>query len=87
MKLKRIDLHDGKLFSSAAMIMDEESKSPKFVAVVLFSDGGNIIYLHKKEYVDRLDQIQIVAEETFGETMRASRIKVFMCEVLGVDQY
>ena len=87
MKLKRIDLHDGKTFSSAAMIIDEETPAPKTIAVVLFSGGGNIIYLHKKEYVKHLAEIQVVAEESFGETLRARRIKVFMCEVLPVEEY
>ena len=87
MKLKRISLFYNELFSSAAMIIDEESEFPKTVAVVIFSSGGNIIYLHKKEYVQHLDEIQVAAEKFIGETLRASRIKVFMCDVLPVEEY
>ena len=87
LKLKRIDLHDGKPFSSAAMIIDEESESPKTVAVVIFSGGGNIIYLNKREYIIHLDEIQVTAEKFIGETLKARRIKVFMCEAVEVEEY
>lgn len=87
MNLKRVSLDDGVIFSSAAMIIDSDLESPKTVAVVVFSSGGNIIYLHKSEYKKHLDQIQVTAEKFVGETLRANRIKVFICEVLGVDQY
>jgi len=87
LNLKRVPLDDNVLFSSAAMIIDEDLSAPKTVAVVLFSGGGNIIYLHNKFYLKHLTEIQVAAEEIMGETLRAHRIKVFMCEVLGVDQY
>jgi len=81
-KLKRIDLQE-EPFSSAALIIDEEitdQHQGKMVAVVVFSSGGNIIYLHKRGY--NLNELLVAAEKFLGETLRANRLKVFDCSVI-----
>lgn len=83
MKLKRVPLNDGDPFTSAAMVIDDELSAPKTVAVVLFSSGGNVIYLHNEEYAHSMEKIEMImaaAEEYFGESVRAQRFKVFLCE-------
>ena len=86
MKLSRVSLTNGKVFSSAAMVKDEDyqGKDGSIIALVVFSNGGNLIYLHKHEYANEknLTQIQVAAEETLGETLAAKRFKVFLVETM-----
>ncbi|MDD4979568.1 MAG: hypothetical protein PHI29_13160 [Gallionella sp.] len=63
------------VFSSAAMLIDEDRPENKTVALVIFSSGGNIIYKHHPDYKD--EELMVAAEFFVGETLRAHRWKVF----------
>jgi hypothetical protein len=70
---------DADLYTSAAMILDEDRKEQKVVATVFYSSGGNIIYKHYPEYKD--EELMVAGEKFIGETMNARRWKVFICKV------
>jgi len=65
-------------FSSASLIFDEDiidSKMGKVVALVLYSEGGNVIYWHKEGYDPR--KVMVAGEKYLFETLRASRFKEY----------
>jgi len=73
--LKAVNIKEGDLFSSIAFVTDEDLEKEKLVATILYSSGGNIIYLHKEGY-DELE-LQVACETFLFETINARRFIVF----------
>ena len=79
MRLERVDINE-EPFSSSALVIDEDrKKGPKTVALVLFSSGGNIVYLHEPKLDNPLGHLKIMvaAEKFIGETLKSRRYKIF----------
>lgn len=70
------------LFSSAAMILDQDQTDKhkgKVVGVVFFSGGGNVLYKHDPAIPD--EALMVAGECFVGETLRTSRWKTFNVQV------
>ena len=82
MKLKRSDLLEKVGLTSVAAVIDEDlptDGSGNMVALVLYSPGGNVVYLHKEGYP--IFNILVAGETFVGETLNAHRYKVFKVRV------
>jgi len=82
MKIESINLKESDLFSSIALVFDKD-KDPKegqIVALILYSEEGNIVYLHDTSY--NVLELMVKSETFFGETIYPNRFKVYKATVI-----
>lgn len=84
MNLKRWDFSEHP-FSSAAAITDEDldkKKAGNLIAVVLYSEGGNVIIWMKPKEDYKAAEVLVAGECYFGETLRAHRFREYQAQIL-----
>jgi len=83
MHLRRIDLKKELKFSSIALVIDEDIHNREEgagVALVLYNPQGNLVFLLKDGY-DPID-VMAAGEKYLFETLRASRYKLYKCQLI-----
>jgi len=83
MHLRRLDLKKELKFSSMALVIDEDIHNPEEgtgVALVLYHPQGNLVFLLKDGY-DPMDVME-AGEKYLFETQRASRYKLYKCQLI-----
>jgi len=83
MRLKRIDLKKDLKFSSMALVTDEDIHDRKRgtgVALVLYHPQGHLVFMLRDGY-DPME-VLLAGEKTPNETLRASRFKLYKCQLI-----